>query len=37
MFPLILPNINSIQKEKNIKKYIKKVLITNKLKKIKNS
>jgi transcriptional regulator CtsR len=37
MLPLILPNINSIQKEKNIKKYIKKVLITNKLKKIKNS
>ena len=33
MFPLILPNINSIQKEKNIKKYIKKVLITNKVKK----
>ena len=38
MLPLILPNINSFQKEKNnMKTCIKKLLITNKLKRIKNS
>ena len=37
MLPLILPNINSFQKEKNNKTCIKKLLLTNKIKRIKNS
>ena len=37
MLPLVLPNINCFQKEKNMKTCIKKLLITNKVKRIKNS
>ena len=37
MFHLVLPNINLIKKEKALKYCIKKLLISNKVKKIKNS
>ena len=36
MVPLVLPNINSIKKENNLRKYIKKVIINTEIKKRKN-